>query len=304
MDNGKFASQSCADDVMRTVGVDATKVKDCMGDASSNTKNEMLERQIAAQDVDRVMLLPTIMINGVRYSGKLARGEILSAICAGFSEDSIPSMCSDAGLMHAMCVRGQEGDQTCEANAQTSGLTKCVETASFPYYQCTCPEGHKAVVGPNGVTKCQELNCDIKCKGPNTICTNAVHGAGYNCTCISGYVATYQPDPVDDWACLSNQHHSSIALVLTSVAMSILAVSCAGYAFYQYRARSYMDKDIRNIMMQYMPLDTEAPEGDDSDAPYERPPDQDARRRDTARGGLADTMGARILPSEIPLSDF
>ena len=77
-------------------------------------------------------------------------------------------------------------------------------------------------------------------------------------------------------------------LVLTSVLMSLLVLVAVAYAFYQYRARRFMDAEIRNIMSQYMPLDQEPMD----DGAYEQPP----------RTPREDPHG-RILPMSVPLSD-
>ena len=104
--------------------------------------------------------------------------------------------------------------------------------------------------------------------------------------CKSGYVTNYMPD-VDDWVCL-NQKRGGAGLVLTSVLMSLLVLVAVAYAFYQYRARRFMDAEIRNIMSQYMPLDQEPMD----DGAYEQPP----------RTPREDPHG-RILPMSVPLSD-
>lgn len=403
MDNGKFAMRSCAESVARNIGIDVNAINDCIGDTSADRKNPMLEAQIELQSPPlgssrpNIRLLPTILINEERYSGKVARGEVLSALCAGFEEHSIPSMCSDAALMHAKCVRGQEGDTTCQADLQGDGKTSCQEVSSFPYFECICPDGSQSVVGQNGKETCQAVNmcaqamrtmpncscdrcvctnlergrfqckeenrtvcdaplergatsqggcwasagfsacvdnidakkrasreggnpdsepsivckcpkgfqgdghscvevneCDTKCKGANSKCTNTY--GSYNCTCADGFVANYQPEPVDDWVCLSQHRSGGAKLVLTSVAMSVLAVVSASYAFVQYRARSYMDKEIRQIMAQYMPLDTE-PGDDDNDEPYDQPPIRPPRVEARRSGSL--------LPlTNVQMSDF
>ncbi|KAL6567171.1 Vacuolar-sorting receptor 7 [Orobanche gracilis] len=45
-----------------------------------------------------------------------------------------------------------------------------------------------------------------------------------------------------------------LSLVVLAVA---LGAGLAGYVFYKYRLRSYMDSDIVAIMAQYMPLDNQ-----------------------------------------------
>lgn len=235
MKNGKFAARSCAEKVVSNIGVDVAAVNACIGDTTRDDINPMLEAQIEAQSPPpgssrpNIRLLPTILINEERYNGKLARGEVLTAICAGFEDSSVPEICSNAGLMHAKCVHGQEGATECAADKQQTGKTACAEIANFPYYECACPEGQQSViVDDQGTTKCQLVK-------PSE--GNSTGGGGAK-------------------------------LVLTSVFTSILSVAFGLYAFFQYRARSLMDKEVRQIMAQYMPLDQEPTD----DSPYDQPP--------------------------------
>ena len=41
------------------------------------------------------------------------------------------------------------------------------------------------------------------------------------------------------------------------VVSCVAGVGIAGYVFYKYRLRSYMDSEIMAIMSQYMPLDSQ-----------------------------------------------
>jgi hypothetical protein len=41
------------------------------------------------------------------------------------------------------------------------------------------------------------------------------------------------------------------------VFVGLVALSVGGYVVYKYRLRSYMDSEIRAIMAQYMPLDSQ-----------------------------------------------
>jgi hypothetical protein len=45
-------------------------------------------------------------------------------------------------------------------------------------------------------------------------------------------------------------------IILVAVAC-VAGVGIAGYVFYKYRLRSYMDSEIMSIMSQYMPLDSQ-----------------------------------------------
>lgn len=60
-------------------------------------------------------------------------------------------------------------------------------------------------------------------------------------------------------ACISNKERTSRVgwFVSIIVLMSLAAVGGGAYLFYKYRLQSYMDSEIRAIMAQYMPLDSQ-----------------------------------------------
>nr|GMC64462.1 vacuolar-sorting receptor 6-like [Ipomoea batatas]GME07841.1 vacuolar-sorting receptor 6-like [Ipomoea batatas] len=52
------------------------------------------------------------------------------------------------------------------------------------------------------------------------------------------------------------RHSSKLGRFLTFTVIAVaLGAGIAGYIFYKYRLRSYMDTEIMAIMSQYMPLD-------------------------------------------------
>ena len=147
MDSGNFNQVSCAESCLKKAGLDTNIWTKCIGDIDEDEENAMMEEQIVAQsppeDSERssVRLLPTIVINNVQYRGRIARGEVLKAICAGFSNDQKPEMCADQGLINDKCGQGSEGYNVCLADPNKSGETICSTTAAFPYYECACPKG-------------------------------------------------------------------------------------------------------------------------------------------------------------------
>ena len=61
----------------------------------------------------QVFILPTIRINSGQYRGKLAYREVLTALCAGFSEDNQPEVC--LRVADDSCRPGGMGDSVCKA---------------------------------------------------------------------------------------------------------------------------------------------------------------------------------------------
>lgn len=60
-------------------------------------------------------------------------------------------------------------------------------------------------------------------------------------------------------ACISKDVRSEASWgFVWMVILGLAATGVAGYAFYKYRIRRYMDSEIRAIMAQYMPLDSQA----------------------------------------------
>tara|TARA_B110000305_G_C19404606_1_gene621999 strand:+ start:36 stop:1796 length:1761 start_codon:yes stop_codon:yes gene_type:complete len=147
MSTGLFNSYDCAETSMKRAGLDTSSWKNCIGDIDANSENAMMEEQIIAQSPpsestrSSVRILPTVVINDVQYRGKLARGEVLKAICAGFPNDLKPEMCSDSGLINDKCAQGADGWNTCLSDPNKSGETTCSTTSAFPYYECICPKG-------------------------------------------------------------------------------------------------------------------------------------------------------------------
>lgn len=60
-----------------------------------------------------MFILPTIRINSGQYRGKLAYREVLTALCAGFSEDNQPEVC--LRVADDSCRPGGMGDSVCKA---------------------------------------------------------------------------------------------------------------------------------------------------------------------------------------------
>merc|ERR1712176_736131 len=152
---------------------------------------------------------------------------------------------------------------------------KCVNTEGG--YTCECYEGFAKM----GETKCILSNqcavnnggCDHGC---NQLCINAnpKHSGGlsYMCGCNEGYTldlsdpllrrCVKSKDLLKSLGVDSKQHSDaySVLEVALIIILSVFVVFLVGFALYKWRFRKRMDKEIRSILEQYVPL-SDKPEG-------------------------------------------
>lgn len=109
------------------LGIDLEKVYLCMGDTEGDVENPVLkaeqESQVGKGSRGDVTILPTLVVNNRQYRGttqshtktcftylivsdiiivvlgKLEKGAVLKAICAGFQESTEPSICLTEGYI-------------------------------------------------------------------------------------------------------------------------------------------------------------------------------------------------------------
>ncbi|KAJ7969394.1 Vacuolar-sorting receptor-like protein [Quillaja saponaria] len=252
------------------------------------------ELQVGRGSRGDVTILPTLVINNVQYRGKLERTSVLKAICAGFKETTDPPVCLSGDLETNECLernggcwqdrnsnvtackdtfRGKvcecpivkgvqykgDGYTSCEAfgparctinnggcwSETRNGLTfsACSETK---VNGCQCPhsfsgDGHTC----EDINECKERSA-CQCDG----CTCKNTWGGYDCKCKGNLLYIKEQD-----VCIE-RNGSKIGWFLTFVILATVAgAGIAGYIFYKYRLRSYMDSEVMAIMSQYMPLD-------------------------------------------------
>ncbi|XP_050939491.1 vacuolar-sorting receptor 3-like isoform X1 [Cucumis melo] len=301
----KKYNKECADDVIKSLGLDGKKIEKCMGDPNADTENPVLKEEQDAQvgkgSRGDVTILPTLVVNNRQYRGKLEKGAVLKAICSGFEETTEPAICLSSDVETNECLdnnggcwqdkaanltackdtfRGRvcecplvdgvqfKGDGYTTCAGTTSGAARCKinnggcwhETRNGHTFsactddgnvKCSCPPGFKG----DGVKSCEDIDeCQEKkaCQCPECSCKNT--WGSYDCSCSGDLLYIRDHD-----TCISKASSGRSAWTAVWVILIGLVMAAGGaYLVYKYRLRSYMDSEIRAIMAQYMPLDSQA----------------------------------------------
>ncbi|XP_054785284.1 vacuolar-sorting receptor 1-like isoform X2 [Prosopis cineraria] len=155
-------TEECSDQVIKSLGVDLNKIKDCIGDPLADAENPILKAEQDAQ-IGRgprgdVTILPTLVINNRQYRGKLEKAAVLKAICAGFQETTEPSICLTPDMETNECLENNGG---CWQDPSTN-ITACRDT--FRGRVCECPIVQNVKFVGDGYTHCEAsgaLRCEI-----------------------------------------------------------------------------------------------------------------------------------------------
>ncbi|GAB4853434.1 Vacuolar-sorting receptor 3 [Ancistrocladus abbreviatus] len=299
----KKYNKDCADEVIKSLGLDMKKIEKCMGDPDADSENPILkeeqEAQIGKGSRGDVTILPTLVINNRQYRGKLEKAAVLKAICSGFEETTEPGVCLSDDIETNECLDNNGGcwqDKTanitackdtfrgrvCEcplvngvqftgdgySTCKASGIGRCKinnggcwnETRNDQTFSacqdndenCKCPLGFKG----DGVKSCEDVDeCreKIACQCPECICKDT--WGSYECTCSGDLLYIRDHDTcISKKAAGEKSAWTAVLVVLIGLAMA----AAGAYLVYKYRLRSYMDSEIRAIMAQYMPLDSQA----------------------------------------------
>ncbi|EFJ06539.1 hypothetical protein SELMODRAFT_269926 [Selaginella moellendorffii] len=298
----KKYNKDCAEEVLKSLRLPIDKVQKCMGNPEADSENTVLKEEQDAQvghgSRSDVTMLPTLIINNRQYRGKLDKGAVLKAVCAGFQETTEPAVCLSEGMETNECLTNNGG---CWENKKTN-VTACKDT--FRGRVCECPVVQGVQFDGDGYSHCEAVG-SLRCKIDNGGCWHdtrdgvrhsacqETHTKG--CECPAGFRGdgVNQCEDVDECksklACQCKECHCkntwgsydcqcdgnllyikehdtciskiSVTRVGWSATFFILAglavVGAVGYVIYKYRIRSYMDSEIRAIMAQYMPLDSQ-----------------------------------------------
>ncbi|KAM0941161.1 putative EGF-like calcium-binding domain, PA domain, Thioredoxin-like superfamily [Dioscorea sansibarensis] len=192
MKENKYTKE-CAEEVIRSLGVDIRKVNDCVGDPDADKENPVLkaeqDAQIGKDSRGDVTILPTLVINNRQYRGKLDKAAVLKAICAGFKETTEPAVCLSDDIETNECLENNGGCwQDLAAN-----ISACKDTFRGRVCQCPVVRGVKFV--GDGYTHCEASGvgrCEINNGGcwqdtQNGITYSACDAESNGCKCPAGF---------------------------------------------------------------------------------------------------------------------
>ncbi|XP_031480119.1 vacuolar-sorting receptor 3-like isoform X2 [Nymphaea colorata] len=297
----KKYNRECADNVIKSLGLDQRKIEDCMGDPEADSDNPVLkaeqDAQIGKGSRGDVTILPTLIVNNRQYRGKLDKGAVLKAVCAGFQETTDPPVCLGSDIETNECLHNNGGCWEDKA----LNISACKDT--FRGRVCECPlvqgvqlegDGYSSCEGPG---RCQFNNGGCWHDTRDGLTVSACSDQTIGCQCPSGFRGdgAKKCEDIDEckektacncpgcrckntWGsfechcsgdllyikehdtCISKraQEEKSMWIAAWVILIGLTVAGIGAYIIYKYRLRSYMDSEIRSIMAQYMPLDNQS----------------------------------------------
>nr|XP_043611186.1 vacuolar-sorting receptor 2-like [Erigeron canadensis] len=193
MKDGKY-NKDCADEVIKSLGVDIKKINECVGKTEEDVENAVLkaeqDAQIGKGDRGDVTIQPTLVINNRQYRGKIDKRAVLKAICSGYEETTEPALCLSNDIETNECMDNNGG---CWMDTVTN-ITACKDTFRGRVCECPIVQGVKYV--GDGYKHC-EASLALHCQVNNGGCWNSTkEGRNYSacidghtngCTCPSGF---------------------------------------------------------------------------------------------------------------------
>ncbi|KAJ9551869.1 hypothetical protein OSB04_015914 [Centaurea solstitialis] len=190
----KKYNKDCAEGVISSLGLDLKKIEKCMGDPNADSDNPLLKEEQNAQigkgSRGDVTILPTLVVNNRQYRGKLEKGAVLKAICAGFEETTEPAACLSDDVETNECLDNHGGCW----HDKIANVTACKDT--FRGRVCECPLVDGVQFKGDGYTNC-EANGPGRCKINNGGCWHETRDGHFfsacsdsgngKCACPSGF---------------------------------------------------------------------------------------------------------------------
>ncbi|KAA3454623.1 vacuolar-sorting receptor 1-like [Gossypium australe] len=219
-------TKECADKVIRSLGIDVTKIDDCIGDIEADAQNPILEAeqkaQIGESNRGDVTMLPTLMINNRQYRGKLEKGAVLKAICAGFQDATEQAICLSEGIV----LSDIETNRCSEKNGgcwedNIANITACRDTIRGRV--CECPVVNGVKYYGDGYTHCESKHVYLTRKKPSL----QTRDSGYT-YCESKYISLVRKK-------LSLQRCNPGEIVVWAIILGLGVAGTAGYAYYKYK---------------------------------------------------------------------
>ncbi|KAF6135701.1 hypothetical protein GIB67_028272 [Kingdonia uniflora] len=151
----KKYNKECADTVIKSLGLEIKNIEKCMGDPNADSDNPVLkdeqDAQVGKGNRGDVTILPTLVINNRQYRGKLEKGAVLKAVCAGFEETTEPAVCLSNDIETNECLDHNGG---CWED-KVSNITACKDT--FRGRVCECPLVDSVQFKGDGYNTCEDL---------------------------------------------------------------------------------------------------------------------------------------------------
>ncbi|CAI5997551.1 unnamed protein product, partial [Closterium sp. NIES-64] len=179
----------------------------------------------------RVCQCPSDPVSGVNYVGD------------GYKKCS-PQGVGRCRVNHGGCWNAEHSGQTFSA---------CDDTSVFGT-GCSCPSGFTG----DGYTCTDVDECaadSTVCKCPDCHCSNTF--GSFDCSCPGGLLYMRDSDTCINGGFTSHMFGKILAIVVAALILAALI----SFGIYKYRLRAYMDSEIRTIMAQYMPLDSQQQDG-------------------------------------------
>ncbi|KAL6998524.1 Vacuolar-sorting receptor 1 [Sarracenia purpurea var. burkii] len=152
----KKYNKECANQVIKSLGIDVKLIDKCIGDPDADVDNPVLkaeqEAQIGKGQRGDVTILPTLVVNNRQYRGKLDKSAVLKAICSGFQETTEPPICLSEDIETNECLENNGG---CWQDKDTN-ITACRDT--FRGRVCECPIVQGVNFVGDGYTHCEVID--------------------------------------------------------------------------------------------------------------------------------------------------